>query len=170
MHFDCNSPVFFQIRPHTSSPSLLCVLFIIIALLLQFVLLTWTLTNIPVQDENATTLNKLTLPPQKPSFSSSYSSGGGRSWPPLPTMLKWRLAWGFVFIKMYFTFNYRYVSGWGHMQVCVGTCQGQRHQNPWSWSHMPLRAAHCGCWDPNSDILWEQSESLIAEPPHHTKI
>lgn len=169
-HFNCNFTVSFQIRPHTSTPPyFVSSLFILIALLLQFVLPTWNLTNIPLQDEDATTLNKLILPTQKPLFFSSYSGGGGSSWPPLPTMLKCRLAWGFFF-KMHFTFNYVYVSVWGHKQVCVGSCKGQSHQNPWSWSHMPLWAAHYGYWDPNSDILWGQSESLIAEPPHHPRI
>lgn len=52
--------------------------------------------------------------------------------------------------------------GIGGLDLSMGTCGGQRHQTPWSWSHKRLEAFWYGSWGRNSRAWPEQ---LITPAP-----
>lgn len=43
-----------------------------------------------------------------------------------------------------------------HAYVCLGALEGHRYRMPWSVSYRWLSANWYGCWELNSDSLWEQ--------------
>jgi hypothetical protein len=71
-----------------------------------------------------------------------------------------------------FILNYVFI----HVSLCVHmsavtTEAGRGRQTPWNWSFRWLRAAQCGCWEPELSLLWKQPVLLGCEPslqPHPT--